>query len=33
VYLRSKSGEPTRNTTRSAPKESLAVRPSHPPSR
>ena len=33
VYLRSKSGEPTRNTTRSAPPQSIAARHSHPASR
>lgn len=33
VYLRSKSGEPTRNTTRAAPPQSLAARDSHHSSR
>ena len=33
VYLRSKSGEPTRNTTRSAPPQSLAAHSGHPSSR
>ncbi len=28
VYLRSKTGEPTRNTARPEPKQSLAARPS-----
>ena len=30
VYLRSKSGEPTRNVARPAPPQSIAARPSHP---
>jgi hypothetical protein len=33
VYLRSKSGEPTRNTARSAPPQSIAARHSHSSSR